>query len=65
MIGDDITTDIDAAQLYAIRAIQVKAVKFREVDLNGTVKPIALLDSIADLPLWWTQHGASGRTTKD
>jgi phospholysine phosphohistidine inorganic pyrophosphate phosphatase len=48
MIGDDITTDTDAAQLCAI---QIKAGKFREVDLNGTVKPFALLDSIADLPL--------------
>jgi phospholysine phosphohistidine inorganic pyrophosphate phosphatase len=58
MIGDDITADTDAAQLCGIRAIQVRTGKFREADLNGTVKPFALLDSIADLPLWWTQRGA-------
>ena len=60
MIGDDITADTDAAQLCGIRAIQVRTGKFREADLNGTVKPFALLDSIADLPLWWRQ----GRTTR-
>jgi HAD superfamily hydrolase (TIGR01458 family) len=62
MIGDDITADTDAAQQCGIRAIQVRTGKFREADLNGTVKPFALLDSIADLPLWWRQYGASGRT---
>ncbi len=61
MIGDDIWADTDAAQLCGIRAIQVRTGKFREADLNGTVKPFALLDSIADLPLWWRQHGASGQ----
>jgi len=61
MIGDDISADTDAAQLCGIRAIQVRTGKFREADLNGTVKPFALLDSIADLPLWWRQHVASGR----
>ena len=56
MIGDDIAADTDAAQLCGIRAIQVRTGKFREADLNGTIKPFALLDSIADLPLWWAQH---------
>jgi HAD superfamily hydrolase (TIGR01458 family) len=59
MIGDDISADTDAAQQCGIRAIQVRTGKFREADLNGTIKPYALLDSIADLPLWWTQQRAN------
>jgi len=59
MIGDDITADTDAAQLCGIRAIQVRTGKFREADLNGTIRPFAVLDSIADLPLWWTQQRSS------
>ncbi len=59
MIGDDIWADTDAAQLCGIRAIQVRTGKFRETDLNGTIRPFAVLDSIADLPLWWTQQRSS------
>jgi len=59
MIGDDIVADTDAAQQCGIRAIQVRTGKFREADLNGAIKPYALLDSIADLPLWWTQQSAN------
>jgi ribonucleotide monophosphatase NagD (HAD superfamily) len=55
MIGDDIVGDIDAAQSYGIRGIQVKTGKFRSADLNGSIKPFAVLDSIADLPAWWVQ----------
>ena len=56
MIGDDIAADTDAAQQCGIRAIQVKTGKFREADLEGDIKPFALLDSIADLPQWWTRN---------
>jgi HAD superfamily hydrolase (TIGR01458 family) len=56
MIGDDIAGDTDAAQRCGIRAIQVKTGKFREADLQGDVKPYALLDSIADLPQWWARN---------
>jgi len=55
MIGDDIVGDIDAAQNCGIRGIQVKTGKFRDADLNGRIKPFALLDSFADLPAWWAQ----------
>lgn len=55
MIGDDIAADIDAAQDQGIRGLQVRTGKFRETDLDGVIKPYALLDSIADLPQWWTQ----------
>ncbi len=56
MIGDDIVGDVDAAQRCGIRGIQVKTGKFREVDLDGCIKPCALIDSIADLPAWWESY---------
>jgi HAD superfamily hydrolase (TIGR01458 family) len=56
MIGDDIAGDTGAAQQCGIRGIQVKTGKFREADLQGDIKPFALLDSIADLPPWWTEN---------
>jgi len=56
MIGDDIYSDTDAAQKCGIRAIQVRTGKFREADLNGSVEPFVLLDSIADLPGWWASN---------
>ena len=55
MIGDDIVGDIDAAQACGIHGIQVRTGKFRAADLNGEIKPFAVLDSIADLPAWWQQ----------
>jgi HAD superfamily hydrolase (TIGR01458 family) len=57
MIGDDINADVGAAQRRGIRGIQVRTGKFREADLEGAVKPFALLDSIADLPAWWDSYG--------
>jgi len=56
MIGDDISADTDAAQQCGIRAIQVRTGKFRAADLEGEIKPYALLDSIADLPQWWADR---------
>lgn len=53
MIGDDIVGDVDAAQRCGIRGIQVRTGKFRDRDLDGSIQPFALLDSIADLPDWW------------
>jgi len=54
MIGDDIVGDIDGAQRCVSRGLQVKTGKFREDDLKGTIKPFAILDSIAALPSWWS-----------
>lgn len=56
MIGDDIVGDIGGAQAAGIRSILVKTGKFREQDLQGTIKPDILLDSIADLPDWWAEN---------
>ena len=56
MIGDDIHADVDAAQRCGIRGIQVRTGKFRAVDLDGEVRPFAVLDSIAALPDWWANN---------
>ncbi|MFV2031112.1 MAG: TIGR01458 family HAD-type hydrolase [Gammaproteobacteria bacterium] len=55
MIGDDIVGDIEGAQSAGLRSILVKTGKFREQDLQGSIKPDALLDTIADLPAWWAE----------
>ena len=54
MIGDDIISDIDAAQQAGLRAAQVKTGKFREADLQSGIKPDYIIGSIADLPALWT-----------
>jgi HAD superfamily hydrolase (TIGR01458 family) len=56
MVGDDIETDIAGAQLAGMQAALVRTGKFREADLAGPVKPDAVLDSLAELPAWWTRH---------
>lgn len=53
MIGDDIDSDVAAAQHCGIRGIQVRTGKFLESDLERDIEPHAILDSIADLPAWW------------
>jgi len=53
MIGDDIRSDVGGAQTAGLRGILVRTGKFREKDLQGEVRPDAVLDSVADLPRWW------------
>jgi HAD superfamily hydrolase (TIGR01458 family) len=55
MFGDDIETDIAGAQRAGLRAVLLRTGKFRQADLEGTIKPDAILDSIADLPNWWNK----------
>jgi len=49
MVGDDIVTDIGGAQAAGLQTILVRTGKFRPQDLNGTVQPDVIIDSIADL----------------
>ena len=56
MVGDDIEIDIAGAQLAGMQAALVRTGKFRELDLAGSVKPDAVLDSVADLPAWWERQ---------
>ena len=61
MIGDDIHTDIDAAQALGIRGILVKTGKFRPTDLDLEIRPCAALSSIAALPNWWREEMAKAQ----
>jgi len=53
MIGDDIRTDVQGAQLAGLKGALVKTGKFREQDLKQEIVPDLILDSFADLPNWW------------
>jgi ribonucleotide monophosphatase NagD (HAD superfamily) len=55
MIGDDIRTDIEAAQAAGMKGVLVKTGAFRPTDLERAVKPDAVLESVAELPRWWTE----------
>ncbi len=55
MIGDDIAGDVQGAQRAGMKGILVRTGKFRPGDLEGEIKPDAVLDSIAELPDWWKE----------
>lgn len=55
MIGDDIHTDIEGAQLAGLTGVLVRTGKFHASDLRGGVSPDAVLDSVADLPRRWAE----------
>lgn len=50
MIGDDIQTDIGGAQQAGLQGMLVRTGKFRPIDLDGNIKPAAVIDSVADVP---------------
>lgn len=56
MLGDDIRGDIDGAKQAGISGILVRTGKFRSDDLSLGIQPDYVMDSIADLPAWWSQH---------
>jgi ribonucleotide monophosphatase NagD (HAD superfamily) len=53
MIGDDIVGDVAGAQRVGLRGVLVRTGKFRNSDLDGEIRPEAVLASIAELPDWW------------
>ena len=53
MVGDDIESDIAGAQSAGMQAALVRTGKFRSLDLQGPVKPDAVLASVAELPGFW------------
>jgi phospholysine phosphohistidine inorganic pyrophosphate phosphatase len=55
MIGDDIDADVGGAQAAGLKGALVKTGKFRPADLEGSVRPDAVLNSIAELPAWWNR----------
>ena len=56
LVGDDIVTDVGAAQRAGLRGVLVRTGKYQSADLERGVVPYAVIDSIADLPAWWTRH---------
>lgn len=56
MVGDDIRTDVEGAQRAGIAGVLVRTGKFAPADLDGGIRPDAVLDSIADLPEWLAGH---------
>jgi HAD superfamily hydrolase (TIGR01458 family) len=56
MVGDDIDADVGGAQAAGLKGALVKTGKFRPTDLEGTVRPDVIFDSIVDLPRWWNRE---------
>ncbi|MBC7290291.1 MAG: HAD-IIA family hydrolase [Actinotalea sp.] len=52
MVGDDLDTDVRAAQALGITGVQVRTGKFRPEQLAVGEPPDVLLDSVGDLPAW-------------
>jgi phospholysine phosphohistidine inorganic pyrophosphate phosphatase len=52
MVGDGIDTDVAGAQSAGMKGILLRTGKFRPSDLEGPVRPDAVLDSIRDIPGW-------------
>ena len=53
MVGDDIEADVAGAQKYGLKTALVRTGKFRpDAVERGTVRPDAILSSIADFPDW-------------
>ena len=55
IIGDDIVGDIQGAKKLGIRGVLVKTGKYLPQDLQRGIEVDGLLNSIADLPHWWTE----------
>ncbi len=54
MIGDDIVTDIGGAQAAGLKGALVRTGKFRPSDLERQIQPEVILESVAELPEWWS-----------
>ena len=52
MVGDDLDSDVLAAQRLGITGVQVRTGKFRESQLESGEQPDVVLDSFADVPRW-------------
>jgi phospholysine phosphohistidine inorganic pyrophosphate phosphatase len=56
MVGDDLRTDVEGAQGAGLTGVLVRTGKFTPADLEGDIRPDAVLDSIADLPRWLAER---------
>ena len=55
MIGDDIVGDVEGAQLAGLQGMLVRTGKFRPDDLEGSIEPDAVIESIAELRVWLSE----------
>jgi phospholysine phosphohistidine inorganic pyrophosphate phosphatase len=53
MIGDDIDADVRGAMRAGLKGALVQTGKYRASDLEGGVRPDAVLESVRELPEWW------------
>jgi HAD superfamily hydrolase (TIGR01458 family) len=59
MVGDDIESDIGGAQAQGLRTVLVRTGKFRPDTVEtSSVRPDAVLASVADLPVWLAEQAA-------
>lgn len=58
MIGDDLRVDVGGAQSAGLRGILVRTGKYRGEDSIDDIRPLAVIDSIADLPACWQRWHA-------
>lgn len=57
MVGDDINSDIGGARQNGLQTILVRTGKFQPSDLSHeSIKPTAVIPSVADLPAWWMRQ---------
>jgi HAD superfamily hydrolase (TIGR01458 family) len=57
MVGDDIEADVAGAQKHGLKTALVRTGKFRPDTVErGSVRPDAILSSIADFPRWLEDH---------
>ncbi len=54
MVGDDMFSDIQGAQQAGMQTLLVRTGKFRMLDMERSTRPDGVLDSIAELPQWFT-----------
>lgn len=59
MVGDDLMSDVMAAQSCGLCGALVRTGKYRPEDEQGSVRAQHVLASVADVPTWWQrQHAA-------
>lgn len=61
MVGDDVRSDVGGAQDAGMRGVLVRTGKFQPADLERGITPDAVLDSVADLPAWWSDPNRLSR----
>jgi len=59
MVGDDIRGDVQGAQRAGLRAALVRTGKFQPQDLESGIQPEAVLDSVAEVPGWWSRQSGT------